>query len=325
MRQLLNIFKGVKEFLFSAINKDFFIFLFFLILSASYWLMSVLNDTMEREVEIVVQLTDVPKNVIILGEDHATVHAVVRDKGYTIATYLYGDNIKPVQIKFSTYARGLSSCYVTASEMQKLIAQQVYSSTKVISVKPEKVEFHYNHGLSKRVPVRLFGIARAGENYYLSHVRFEPDSVTIYASADKLDSIREVYTVRQRILNITDTIQRRVALRAISAVKIVPKNVVMRLYPDIMTEAITTVPVLPQNVPAGMILRTFPATAQVRYVVGASQYNAVDTASFSVVADYESTADGTTSKCTLRLIKAPRIARNPVILNPEVDYLLEQR
>lgn len=298
--------------------------MFFLVLSSAYWLMSVLNDTMEREVAIPVQLTGVPKNVIILSDNKATAHVVLRDKGYTIATYLYGDKIKPVNISFSTYARGINTCYVAASELQKLIAAQLYGSTKVVSVKPDKIEFLFNYGMFKRVPVRLSGKVRTGENYYLSRLTFIPESVTVYSSRTKLDSIRAIYTTRQNLQNVTDTLKRIVALRSIPETKIVPNSVVMHVFPDIMTEAVALVPVTTQNVPEGSTMRTFPASVQVRYAIGASQYNAVDMSSFSVVADYNTTENGTSAKCNLRLVKAPRTARHPVIMTPQVDYLLEQ-
>lgn len=323
-KQLLGIPSLLKDFLFSTFNKEFLIFLFFLVLSSVYWLMSVLNDTMEREVTIRVQLTDIPKNVVLLSEPDTEVRAVLRDKGYTLATYILADRVPPVKVAFSSYARDKDCCFVLAGELQKLISQQLYGSTRVLSVKPDRVEFRFNYGLHRKFPVKLFGTVKPGETYYLSHIKFWPESVTVYGSAQKLDSIKQIYTVRQNISNFTDTIHRKVALRQIPMVKIVPSEVTMTLCPDIMTEAVTYVPVVPINVPAGTTLRTFPAQVQVRYAIGASQYNAIDTTSFSVVADYNSTEGGSAPKCVLRLVKSPSMARNPIVQTTQVDYLIEQ-
>lgn len=324
LKQLLNILKLIRDFLFSTFNKEFVIFLFFLVLSSVYWLMSVLNDTMEREVAIRVQLTDIPRNVVVIDDQEIEVHAVLRDKGYTLASYIFMDRVPPVKVAFPTYARQKDCCVILASEMQKLIAQQLYASTRVVAVKPDKIEFHYNFGLSRRFPVKLLGTVRPGETYYLSHVKFMPDSVTVYGSSHVLDSIKQIYTVRQNITDFTDTIHRKVKLQPIPKVKIVPSEVTMTLCPDIMTEAVVYVPVVPINVPENMTLRTFPAQVQVKYVVGASQYNHVDTAAFAVVADYKSTENGTAPKCAIRLTKNPIQARNPVLLSTQVDYLIEQ-
>ena len=81
---------AVRDSLLSVLNREFLIFLFFLILSATYWVMSVLNDPMEREILVPVRISDIPRNVIVFGDEEMQIRVVVRDKGYTIATYLYG-------------------------------------------------------------------------------------------------------------------------------------------------------------------------------------------------------------------------------------------
>ena len=79
----------IRDFLFSIINKEFLIFLFFLVLSTTYWLMSVLNETMEREIIVPVKLSNIPDNAIVLTDETVPLRVTIRDKGYTIAAYLY--------------------------------------------------------------------------------------------------------------------------------------------------------------------------------------------------------------------------------------------
>lgn len=155
-------------------------------------------------------------------------------------------------------------------------------------------------------------------------VDFQPESVYVYASSRLLDSITTAYTVRQNIEEVTDTITRSVPLKRIKGARYSPSEVKMTLFTDIMMEAVTMVPVTAVNLPAGSILRTFPSQVQVRYVIGASQYKQISETDFSVVADYATTEDGTTDKCQLRLMKSPRAARNPMLIQGEVDYLIEQ-
>ena len=90
MHSIKNILLAVRNFLFSGMNKEFLIFLFFLALSGGFWLMMSLNETLEREFAIPVQLVGMPRNAIITGELPDTVKITVRDKGFTLATYAYG-------------------------------------------------------------------------------------------------------------------------------------------------------------------------------------------------------------------------------------------
>ena len=45
-------FRKVRRFLFSNLNKQFLIFLFFLFLSSIFWLIMTLNGTYEKEIKI---------------------------------------------------------------------------------------------------------------------------------------------------------------------------------------------------------------------------------------------------------------------------------
>ena len=80
MHSVRNILKAVRNFLFSSLNKEFLIFLFFLALSGCFWLMMTLNETMEREYDIPVHLVGTPRNAVITGDLPDTVHVTVRDE-----------------------------------------------------------------------------------------------------------------------------------------------------------------------------------------------------------------------------------------------------
>ncbi len=76
-----------RSFLSIIINKEFLIFLFFLVLSGGFWLIMTLNETYEREFSIPLRMADVPRNVVITSEPDSVVRFTVRDKGYMIAAY----------------------------------------------------------------------------------------------------------------------------------------------------------------------------------------------------------------------------------------------
>ncbi len=323
-RATLNKMLAVRDSLLSVLNREFLIFLFFLILSATYWVMSVLNDPMEREIVVPVKISDIPRNVIVFGDEEMQIRVVVRDKGYTIATYLYGEIIKPVNLQFSAYSKTNERISVNSSELQKLISKQLYASTKIVSVKPEKIDLQYNYGMNKKVPVKLLGNIRPAKTYYLASMRFTPDSVTVYSSSSALDSIASVYTINQDVRDVKDTLKITTKLKPIANAKVVPSEVELAIYPDIMIEATAMVPVQTINVPERSVLRVFPSHVQVQYIVGASQYNRIDMNEFMVVADYENTDKGTSKHCPIRLIKAPKEVRSPLLVVSQVDYLIEQ-
>ncbi len=323
---LTRVAEKVRSFLFRLLNKEFLIFLFFLALSGIFWLVMTLNEDYEREIYVPVQLSGVPKNAVITSEMDDTLRVTVRDKGFVLASYVYGEGIRPVIVAFNTFANtSKGKGTVPIGELQRQLSQRLAASTKVVSIKPDRLEFFFNHGLTKRVPVRLSGSVVPGKSYYLSQVQFWPEMVTIYASKQLLDSVKYVSTEYLRITNFEDTIVRDVPLAKIKGVKSVPQTVRIGLYPDVLTEESIEVPIKAVNMPDDKLLRTFPGKVVVKFTVGAGMVRNLSSEQFSVVADYNELSENASDKCTIHLLKSPQAVRNAKLETTQVDYLIEQK
>ncbi len=316
----------IRNFLFSTVNKEFLIFLFFLALSGCFWLLMSLNETYEKEYCIPVSLTGVPHNVVMTGNISDTVRVTVRDKGFTLLTYSYGRKLRPLSFRFSSYAgteRGKG--YVPVADVQKQVLAQLYGSSRLVSVKADHLDFFFNYGLSKRVHVRFAGKISMGKTYYMANTTISPNVVTIYASKQLLDSINTVYTQSVNLENLQDTIRRTVGLRQVRGVKIVPDSVQVAFYPDVLTEESMEVPITAVNMPDGKVLRTFPAKVNVRFTVGARMFRSIRADMFRVEVDYNDIEEQPSDKCTLRLVKWPRNVSLAQLEISQVDYLIEQQ
>lgn len=322
---VLHILKLIRNFLFGWMNREFLIFLFFLILSGAFWLLMALNETYEKEIEIPVQLVEIPKNVVLTSDTTTNVRVMVRDKGFSIIAYLYGNKIRPIRVGFKSYAKKTGTGIITSTELQKLIARQLFNSSNIVSLKPDKYDFFYNYGLKKRMPVKLVGKIVPGQSYYLSKILFAPDSVDVYASREMLDSIKHVNTEPLNISNLTDTVVRDVALYKIKGVKYVPEKVRISICPDILTEENCEVPIEAVNMPDGKILRTFPSRVTVTFTVGASIFRSITPDRFKVVADYNELMANPSDKCNIYLRSVPHGVRNARLSVNKVDYLIEEQ
>ena len=318
------MWQRLRDFVFSNTNREFLVFLFFLCLSGIFWLSMTLNDTYEREFAIPVSVVDIPKNAVLTSEEVDTVKMTIRDKGIILVAYQYGEYLKRLRIPFKNYTRNNGSGFIPASELQKLVYQQLVSSSKIIATKPEKIEFFYNYGTNKKVPVRWSGRVIPEELYFISRVDYMPDSVTVYASDEKLDSINMVYTETLNYANFRDTLTISCNLAKIKGVKIVPEKVKINFYTDVLTEeTIEGVPIQGINLPDGKALRTFPAKVTVSFVTGVNVFRNLTSDDFTVVADYNEIKRHPSEKCRITLKNVPQgisRARLDVTL---VDYLIE--
>ena len=316
----------VRNFLFSSANREFLTFFFFLVLSSIFWLMTALNETYEREIGVPAYLVNIPKNVVVTSDMEDTVRVTVRDKGFALLAYTYGEGIRPINVNFqSAITRQSGYGVVSSQELMKMINQRFSGSSKIVQVKPDRLDFHYNYGLSRQVSVKMAGNVVPGKSFYLARTRFWPEKVTVYGSKQALDSLRFVKTVPINITNFNDTVLRTVALETIKGVKIVPNTVRIGLYPDILTEENIEVPITAVNMPDGKVLRTFPQRVTVNFIVGASMFRSISPEQFAVVVDYNEIIDHPSDKCSIHLRETPQGVRNARLKMTQVDYLIEEQ
>ena len=318
------ILRLFKRFLFSRANKEFVVFIFFLALSGAFWLFTTLNEVYEYEFDIPVSVVGVPKNAVLTSEETDTVRMTIRDKGITLLTYMYGDILKKINVSFKTYSKSNGTGVVTASELQKLVYQQLANGSRITGVKPDKLEFYYNYGAKKKVPVRWSGRVIPEEMFFISRVAYQPDSITIYASHEKLDSINVVYTEQLNYVNFRDTLIADCELNKIKGVKMIPDHTKVTFFTDVLTEEeIENVPIRAVNMPVGKYLRTFPAKINISFVAGVSVYRSLKPTDFVVIADYNEIINHPTEKCHIYLKSVPRGISRARLEVSMVDYLIE--
>ncbi|HRN16196.1 MAG TPA: YbbR-like domain-containing protein, partial [Xylanibacter oryzae] len=242
-----------------------------------------LNETYEKEIKIPVRIVNVPKNVVV-SDAVDTMRVTVRDKGWFIAALIYGNRVRPVYIDFLTYSKNNNGeCSVSTSDLIKQVVQMLSGSARVTAAKPDKIEFFFSYGESKRVPVKFIGKVTPDETYYLARMLIQPDSITVFASPEILDKIHYVSTEELRYSHFADTITVNAHLQKIRGAKINQSAVKITFFTDILTEESIDVPITGENLPMGKVLRTFPSHVTVSFITGVANYRRLRPDNFSVV------------------------------------------
>lgn len=323
-RVYLNITRNMKNFLLSEKSREFFVFLFFFIVAGGFWLLQTLNNDYEAEFSIPVRLKGVPNNTVITSEPASELRIKVKDKGTVLLNYMLGKSFYPVTLDFSDYNGSDNHVRIYASEFEKKVLGQLNVSTRLISMKPDTLEYIYSTGASKLIPVKLRGTVSAGRQYYLSDTIFNPDSVLVYAPAGVLDTITAAYTCQVKLENISDTLKRQIPLLTQKGVKFVPASIEMLLPVDIYTEKTVEVSLHGINFPADKVLRAFPSKVQITFQVGLSRFRKITASDFHLNVSYEELLHLGSDKYTVKLKNVPE-GVSQVRFNPEqVDFLIEQ-
>ena len=158
-RIYLKTARKVKDFLLSDKSREFLIFLFFFFIASGFWLLQTLNNDYETEFSIPVRLKGVPNNVVITSEPPSELHIRVKDKGTVLLNYMLGKSFFPITLDFSDYKGTDNHVRIYSSQFEKRLLNQLNVSTKLLSVKPDTLEYIYSTGASKLVPVKFQGTA----------------------------------------------------------------------------------------------------------------------------------------------------------------------
>lgn len=278
----------------------------------------------EREINVTVQIRNVPKNVVLTSNETDTLRVTVRDKGWILMRYLY-DKERNVNLAFKNYDRGHGVATISSSDIKRLVTDQLESSTIISAIKPDRVDFYYNNGERKRVPVKWNGHVTPEQLYFISHVQYWPDSVDVYASREKLDSIHAIYTEPLNYVGFRDTLLVSCKVAHMKDVKVVPDQIRIGFFTDLLTEAsIDGVPIKAINMPAGRVLRTFPPKVKVSFVTGVRQFRSLRPEDFTVIADYKEISRNPSEKCKIYLKNIPQGINRATLEVNQVDYLIEE-
>lgn len=315
--------KRIKGFLLSDKSREFLIFLFFFLIAGGFWLLQTLNNEYEAEFSIPIRVKNVPDDVILTSDPPSEIRVKVKDKGTVLLNYMLGKSFFPLNLDFQDNVGRNNHVKVYSSELEKSILNQLSTSSKIISIKPDTLDYIYSTGKSKLVPVRLQGKVTAGLQYYVSDTIFSPDSVLVYAPSGILDTIKTAYA-QVSLENISDTTRRRVSLTYVKGVKFVPSSVELTFPVDIYTEKTVEVPLHGINFPADKTLRAFPSKVQVTFQVGLKYFRTIKESDFVINVSYEELLNLGSDKYTVKLKSVPKGVSQVRIIPEQVDFLIEQ-
>lgn len=321
--QISKKYKELRNSLLEFSSKEFLIFLFFLAVSATFWFLSTLNDTYEREYPVRVEITDIPRNIVITEPFPDTIKVVLRDKGFNLLEFAFNDALRPIHLRFAQYAKAGGKGTIFSGDIQKIIRSRTTETTAITSVKADRWDFYYNYGAMKKVPIAIYGQVMPAANYFITRTVFTPDSVSVYASTDALDTISVAYTIPLNLTGIKESSTHTVTLQKVTGARIEPSTITMSLIAEQLTEVMINVPVRPVNVPDGIVLKTFPARVDIKVTTGLARISQIKPELFNVVADYNDISANPNEKLKVKIMVQPRGIVRATIKDNKVDYILE--
>lgn len=319
------ILKTMSNYLSRLWNRQLLVFFFFLALSAAFWTFTAGKEQREVVFDVPLVITDVPDNVVITTEAPSKISVTLKDEVFTLLNYKYNKmkNFR-AEISWPDVSTPSGHVRILSTNVLKNFFATLHSTTEVIAMRPDTIEFFYNHGLSKKVDVFIQGHISADSAYSIIATDIYPRRVTAYASKSVLDTITGAYIRPVNLTKLRDTTSVEVFFTTPKGIKFKSDRARLTIYADRLTEKTVQVPVRGVNFPAGKTLRTFPPKVDVTFQVGTSLFKNINEESFTIVVNYADLIDNESDRCRLRLKSTPDGVRNARITPAEVEYVIEE-
>lgn len=314
--------QSIKAKLHTRSGRNALTFMAFIGLSAVLWAVMVLNEEVQRDVRCTVRVTHQPDSVTIISDYPEAVNVSLRAHGSQILKHRFsGEPI--IDIDFRTYGRG-NRLSLGETEMRGLVRSLFGSDAQILSVTPDSINLVYTTRPPVVLPLTIDAKIATAPQYTLSGpLKTNVDSIKVYSIAPLTSSVTTVYTEPIRYDNLEHSDVIRAKLIAPPACRVVPSEVEVEIPVESLISKTRKVLVKVTNAPTGTIVTTFPAMAEVTYMVPMGLYNDIQP-DFIVEADFKSLMNGR-RKIPLQLTKVPAELHNVYLITDSVDFVIEQR
>lgn len=320
--RIRNIKGSLKRIIERERTKTVMQFVLFLFISFVFWLIMTMNDAYEQDITVPLQITSIPKDATIITDIPASIKISVNEKGSNMMNYSFG-RTPTMTLDFNSYNTGNGLMRVSATDLRTEARKLFSNEASVMSHSPDSLRIVYTQLPPKSVPVKLDLDVQPNLQYVINGgITCVPDSVLVYSDSQTLAAISQVRTLRVTQYGLTDTLRCKAEISPVSNTKIVPKVVELTVPVEQLINKRQTVDIDVQNCPAGSSLLTFPAVAEVSFLVPQSVYR--QSFDIKVAVDYNDIDPSASNMLPLRVVEAPAICKSISIAADSVEYLVDK-
>jgi hypothetical protein len=296
-------------------------FSLFIIIAFIFLIFSKLSNDYKQTINLKISITNIEDEVILENDSLNTVDVFIQAKGFALLPFLF-KNSKTIVLDSKTELVIKPNQYIFDVQKHKyLIEDQLGSSYKMLSVKPDTVLLPYSKRASKFVPIDLntdinfaLGFDIKG-NYKLSK-----DSVKVVGTSKRIAKINSITTETIRLKEANSDIARRVKLTIPVDVEVYPNFIDVKADVKRFTEGKIEVPVTIINKPNTVTINYFPKTVSIFYYVDLENYSNVKISDFIVECDFTSIKNGQTYFVP-RIAKKPAFAKRVSMKQKRIDFI----
>lgn len=315
--------KGLESFLEVLPSKGRFrFFLFFLLLSFTFWTSTKLSNTYIVEESFSIIWTNIP-NGIIPSSENQQMNVSISASGIEILIYRLINKSINISLSQADFSREKGLIDLRGQEF--FIKKQFFENTKLNILNPLFLEFKFS-----RLEEKVFTVVpqieinlRAG---YLidSSLKVTPDSILVRGPKSILDTLNSIQSESIIADDLYENFRKKVSLRSIPEIQLSESKVTVEVAVSRYTEKEFLLNVEVINLPLGTRVKLFPPKAKVRVTLPLSVLRTIKTSDFNLVVDYNNIFKDAEKKLDLIMIRRPSSVKKLILEPKKVNYLIRK-
>ena len=305
-------------------QKRFLVLITCLLLAIAGWLFLALNNKYVYTAKTVILYKNFPQKKAFHPLQSDTVDLLVEGTGWQLLFARLRVNPQSINISLDKLN---NRNYILFSEQLYSVNNQLETSQKIISVRPDTLYFDFSKRTVKRVPVKLVSNLSFTKQYGISdEVDFTPNYVTVSGPQEELEKIKEWKTDTLKLHNIQSPIVTRVAMKQnlLKNVNIFPGSVEVKLPVDEFTEKTLEVPLKIINNGEYYNVKLYPKKVKITFMVALSSYQQVNEDFIEAVVDLNEWKLLKHDQLTVKLTRFPDYCKKLRLSPDKIDFIIEK-
>lgn len=295
-----------------------------LLFAVAGWLFLALNNKYIYTSKTVLRYKNFPQNKAFHPLQSDTVDLQVEGTGWQLLFARL--RVKPPSISISLEELNTRN-FILFSEQLQNVNQQLETSQKIISIKPDTLYFDFSKRTVKRVPVKLMSELTYQSQYGITEdIKISPNYVTVSGPVEELEKIKSWKTDTLRLSELKSDAVSRIGMQQnfLKNVSIFPSSVEVKLQVDEFTEKVIELPLKIINNKEFYDVKLFPRKVELTFLVSLSSYEEVDEGFIEAVVDMNEWRVKSHHQLTVKLLRFPDYCRLVKILPAKVDFIIEK-
>jgi len=305
-------------------RKRFLALISCLLLAIAAWLVMALNNKYVYTAKTVLVYKNFPQNKAFHPLQSDTVDLQVEGTGWQLLFARM--RVSPPSISISLDKLN-NKDYILFSEQLFSVNNQLETSQKIISVRPDTLYFDFSKRKVKRVPVKLLSRFNFANQYGVSDdIEVTPSYVTVSGPQQDIEKIKEWKTDTLKLENLQNTTVTRVAMmqNKFKNVNIFPASVEVNVPVDEFTEKTIELPLKVINNPEYYSLKLYPKKVKVTFLVALSSYQQINEEFMEATVDLNEWKQLHHQQLSVTMTRFPEFCKFVRVVPNKVDFIIEK-